>query len=81
MRSFAWILVVLMLVAVSSEVDARGRRRGGNASSSSTGSHMDYAPSKESTDKKYHGNTKSLQDIAMERAAAMALAAVPVGRA
>jgi len=33
---------------------------------------MDYTPSAESTAKQYHNGTKSLQDIAMERAAAMA---------
>jgi hypothetical protein len=69
-KSFAWMLVALMFVlTVSIEVDARGRRRGGS-SSSTTGSHMDYHPSEESTAKKY--NDRSLQDIAMERAAAMA---------
>jgi len=65
-----WILIVLLMFCVAN-VDARGRRLS-YSYSSYTGSHMTYTPSEESTAKLYDGKTRSLQDIAQERAEAMA---------
>lgn len=53
--------------------EARGRffgRRGGSSANSSVGAHMDYVETEESTAKIYDG--KSLQEVAQERANAMA---------
>jgi len=64
-------VVLLLLMSITAVADARGRRRS-YSYSSYTGSHMTYTPSEESTAKLYDGKTRSLQDIAQERAEAMA---------
>lgn len=64
-------LVAILINLVVTDAHARifGRRGGGG---SPTGSHMEYVETAESTDKLYYDNSVSLQDIAQERANAMA---------
>jgi len=69
MRSKFAIVVLLVSLASSSVADAGWFRRGGGSSGSTA---MVYVPSPESIEKLYFGNTASLQDIAQERADAMA---------
>lgn len=70
-RKFWFVAVVFTVCALSAtDVFARGRRRG--YSSSNTGAHMEYVETAESTDKLYYNNTKSLQELAQDRANAMA---------
>ena len=63
-------LLAIVLCCCDTSEARRWRRRG--RSSVPTGSHMTYTPTEESTAKKYHNGTMSLQDIAMARAKAMA---------
>ena len=69
---FAVAVACVCLLDVS-VAEARGRifgRRGGSSMSYSVGAHMEYVETEESTAKLYAG--KSLQEVAQERADAMA---------
>ncbi len=64
------LFVFAACAVVASDAYAFGRRR--SYSYANTGAHMEYVESPESTDKLYYNKTKSLQDLAQERANAMA---------
>lgn len=71
-KKFGVVIVLALLVVnlATTEASARGRR--GRSSGSSVSSGMTYVETAESTDKLYYEKTMSLQDIAQERANAMA---------
>ena len=69
MRPFVSIVALFVSMLASSYADAGLFRRG---SGSSVSAEMTFTPTPESIDKLYFGNTASLQDIAQERADAMA---------
>ena len=62
------VVVLVCLLASTAEARLFGRRGGG----SSVSAGMEYVPSEESTAKLYYDGTASLQEIAQERADAMA---------
>lgn len=64
-------LAVILVSLATTDAHARifGRRGGGGGN---TGAHMEYVETAESTEKLYYEKTMSLQDIAQERANAMA---------
>jgi len=69
MRPIVSIVALFVAQLASSYADAGPFRRG---SGSSVSAEMTFTPSPESIDKLYFGGTASLQDIAQERADAMA---------